>query len=46
MSASVEKISRTKYQAWCEVCRDGINAKRQVDAYIWASAHNREKHSA
>jgi len=46
MSARVERVSQRKYQAYCPECSDGINTARQVDAHMWASAHNREKHSA
>lgn len=46
MSASVEKLSQRKYQAWCSECGDGLNVGRQVDAHIWATAHNQERHSS
>jgi len=45
MSASVERLSPRKYQAWCHTCSDGLNTARQVDAHIWASQHNRENHA-
>lgn len=46
MSAGVEKVNQRKWRAWCPDCTDGVNTNRQVDAHIWATAHNQEKHSA
>jgi hypothetical protein len=46
MSATVHRVSQRKYQAWCDLCKDGVNVIRQVDAHIWASTHNREEHSS
>ena len=45
MSAGVERLSQRKYQAWCPQCGDGLNTSRQVDAHMWASSHNLERHA-
>jgi len=44
MTAGVERISQRKWQARCLQCTDGVDTSRQVDAHIWASEHNLEKH--
>jgi len=45
MTASPERVGKTKARAYCDTCQDGINGIGWTKAVIWCDAHNAKVHA-